>query len=90
MIHQTTWIVLLNCLGKLLCGKVKIIMHTVAIMYNCNNITHSGGYVPKDAPTPEVQGDSTFEIIIAATATSFGIISTTYFFIINLYYRNHP
>ena len=46
-------------------------------------------YVPKDAPTPEVQGDSTLEIIIAATATSFGIISTTYFFIFNLYYRNH-
>ena len=38
-------------------------------------------YVPKDAPTPEVHGDSTFEIIIAATANSFGIISTTYFFI---------
>ena len=58
-----------------------------AVLCNCSSITHSGGYIPKDAPTSEVQGDSTFEIIIAATATSFGITSTTTF---NLYYVHKP
>ena len=51
-------------------------------------IAHSGGHVPGDAPTPEVQGDRQFEIIIAATVTSLGIVSTVYFLMFNICHRN--
>ena len=48
-----------------------------------------GGYIPRDAPIPEVQGDNQFEIITAAIATSLGVISTIYFLMFNIYYRNN-
>ena len=48
----------------------------------------SGGYLPKDAPSLKVQGDQQFEIIIAAIATSLGIVSTVYFFAFNICHRN--
>ena len=50
---------------------------------------HSGGYVPRDGPIPEVQGDNQFEIIITACVTSLGIASNVYFFFFNIYYRKH-
>lgn len=50
----------------------------------------AGGYVPKDAPSPKVQGDKQFETIIAATATSLGIVSIIYFFTFNICHRNTP
>jgi len=56
---------------------------------NFKQSTHSGGYIPKDAPSPKAQGDNQFEIIIAAIATSLGIMSTIYFFGFNIYHRNN-
>lgn len=48
-----------------------------------------GGYVPRDSPIPEVQSNSKFEVIITIIATSFGMLSTLYFSLFNIYYRNH-
>ena len=53
-------------------------------------ITHSGGYVPRSAPSPKVRGDSTFEISIVFIATALGILSTIYFFVFNICHRNNP
>ena len=51
---------------------------------------YAGGYIPKDAPSPKVHGDKQFEIIIATTATSLGIVSIIYFFAFNICHRNTP
>ena len=48
-----------------------------------------GGYIPKDAPDPDVQLSTVAEYIIVSLVASIGIISTLFFFIFNLCYSKH-
>ena len=50
---------------------------------------YTGGYLPNDAPNPEVQQHSQAEVIIVIAAASVGILSAIYFLFFNVYYRKH-
>ena len=49
----------------------------------------SGGYIPKDSPAPFVLTSTLAEQVIAGVLSSFGILSTIFFFSFNVYYSNH-
>jgi len=49
-----------------------------------------GGYEPRDSPIPIVRESSLVECIIAGVVSSVGILSTIFFFLFNIYYRDHP
>ncbi|XP_065892670.1 gamma-aminobutyric acid type B receptor subunit 2-like isoform X2 [Dysidea avara] len=48
-----------------------------------------GGYIPKDSPAPSVLTSTLAEQVIAGVLSSFGILSTIFFFSFNVYYSNH-
>ena len=48
-----------------------------------------GDYVPNDAPVPSVLTSTLAEQVIAGILSSFGIMSTIFFFSFNLYYSKH-
>jgi len=48
-----------------------------------------GGYIPKDSAAPSVLTSTLAEQVIAGVLSSFGILSTIFFFVFNFYHRKH-
>lgn len=49
----------------------------------------TGGYLPKDAPSPVTLHRSKAETVIAAFTAAIGILSTMFFLLFNICYRKH-
>ena len=49
----------------------------------------SGGYIPKDAPSPVIQHHKPAETAIAAFTTAVGILSTIFFLLFNICCHKH-
>ena len=66
-------------------------MMYIKLKYSCTVLYyyHIGGYLPKDAPDPDVQFSSVAEYAIVSVVASIGIVSTIFFFIFNLCYSKH-
>ncbi|XP_065892681.1 gamma-aminobutyric acid type B receptor subunit 2-like isoform X2 [Dysidea avara] len=54
-----------------------------------SSLVWQGGYIPKDSPAPFVLTSTLAEQVIAGVLSSFGILSTIFFFSFNVYYSNH-